>query len=188
LVIFRKKVAGASVAALTRFIQRARQAAGFRGRVSVLVTSSRELRSLNRRFRGKDCATDVLSFSSAPLPHDTVEGDIAISAQIASRNAACFGHKPADELKILILHGILHLAGYDHEHDRGEMARQEARLRRELRLPDALIERAHGGNRSSQPPARSAHNEKRRTNNPQPATGSKCQPQLRTRRSAGGSL
>ena len=61
-------------------------------------------------------------------------GDLAISAEIAARNARRLGHSAADELKILILHGLLHLAGHDHETDGGEMARKEARLRRALGL------------------------------------------------------
>lgn len=141
MVIFRKSIAGVSELSLARFITRARRAVGMQGRVTVLVTSSSELRDLNHRFRGKDKATDVLSFPAAPIEGDDNEGDIAISADIASENAERFGHRPVDELKILALHGILHLAGYDHETDNGKMARKEARLRRELHLPDALIER-----------------------------------------------
>jgi len=68
-------------------------------------------------------------------------GDIAISAEIAAHNARSLGHTAAEEIKILILHGILHLRGYDHERDRGKMARREAKLRRDLRLPIGLIER-----------------------------------------------
>jgi probable rRNA maturation factor len=68
-------------------------------------------------------------------------GDVAISADIARRNARRLGHSLADEVKILVLHGILHLAGFDHERDNGEMARKENRLRRQLKLEGALIER-----------------------------------------------
>jgi probable rRNA maturation factor len=145
LVIFRKSISGATELALARFVARARRAAGMRGQVTVLVTSSRELHDLNRRFRGKDKATDVLSFPAAPIEGDDNEGDIAISADIATENATRFGHAPLIELKILALHGILHLAGYDHETDNGKMARKESRLRRELNLPDALIARTEGG-------------------------------------------
>ncbi|MFB3814113.1 MAG: rRNA maturation RNase YbeY [Terriglobales bacterium] len=146
MVIFHKQVNGTSERALARFVARARRAAGIRGRVTVLVTGNREVRELNRRFRGKDKPTDVLSFPATTEAGDDGEGDIAISADIAAENAARLGHRPADELKILVLHGLLHLAGYDHETDNGKMARKEARLRRELRLPEALIERsaAHG--------------------------------------------
>lgn len=145
MVIFRKTISGVSELSLTRFVNRARRAAGMRGQVTVLVTSSAEVRDLNRRFRRKNKATDVLSFPAAPIEGDDNEGDIAISADIASENAERFGHPTAAELKILTLHGILHLAGYDHETDNGKMARKEARLRRELHLPDALIERTENG-------------------------------------------
>jgi probable rRNA maturation factor len=122
-------------AELGRFARRAQKLAGVSGEVAVLITDSRGLRSLNRRFRRKDKATDVLSF-----PRET-GGDIAISAQIAARNALRYGHDTCDELKILVLHGMLHLAGYDHESDQGEMAAREAALRKRLKLPGSLIDR-----------------------------------------------
>ncbi len=108
------------------------------------------MRSLNRQFRAKDTPTDVLSFPSPSLPPNKpapTAGDIAISVDIAAQNAGKLGHSTAEEVKILVLHGILHLAGFDHERDNGEMARKEARLRRTLGLPLALIER----NESVQP-------------------------------------
>ena len=107
------------------------------------------MQALNRRFRKKNKATDVLSFpSQAP----GVAGDIAISLEIAAANAAELGHDLATEVKILILHGLLHLAGFDHEIDGGEMLAREVSLRRELKLPVGLIERrqqasAKGGKR-----------------------------------------
>ena len=128
--------------ALTRFIARARHGAGLRGSVNILVTSNTEMKSLNRRFRGKDKATDVLSFPAAADVAKQFAGDIAISAEIATQNATSLGHAPAVEVKILTLHGILHLRGYDHERDNGKMARREQKLRRELKLPVGLIERA----------------------------------------------
>ena len=137
VVILRSKVRGVSARALGQFAGRAQRAAGVRGEVDVLITSSSHVRRLNRRFRGKNTATDVLSFPSA----DGSAGDIAISAEVGARNARRLGHSASDELRILILHGLLHLAGYDHETDAGAMARKEARLRRALRLPPALIER-----------------------------------------------
>jgi len=142
LVIIQKSIAGLSKLALERFLARARRAAGLRGSVNVLITSNAEIRSLNRRFRGKDKATDVLSFPAAPDASQELAGDIAISAEVASQNARFLGHAPAEEVKILTLHGILHLRGYDHERDDGQMARREQQLRRELRLPVGLIERA----------------------------------------------
>jgi len=134
-------VAGLSQVSLSRFLSRAVRAVGLRGRVNVLVTTKSEVTALNRRFRGKDKDTDVLSFPAmSGLPVE-LSGDIAISADIAARNAKRIGHAAKDEVKILVLHGVLHLAGYDHEQDRGTMARKELRLRKELGLPAGLIER-----------------------------------------------
>ena len=141
LVIIQERVAGLSEAALAKFLTRARRAAGLRGSVSVLVTSSRELQGLNRRFRGKNKPTDVLSFPAMPGLMRGFAGDVAISAEIAARNARRLGHTAADEIRILTLHAVLHLAGYDHEQDNGQMERKEQRLRRSLELPIGLIER-----------------------------------------------
>jgi probable rRNA maturation factor len=142
LVIFQKRVADLSSLALDRFVVRARRAAGLKGIVNVLITSSAEMKSLNRRFRGKDKPTDVLSFPADPAVQKQLAGEIAISAEIATKNARALGHSPADEVKILVLHGVLHLRGYDHECDNGQMARREKQLRAKLRLPVGLIERA----------------------------------------------
>jgi probable rRNA maturation factor len=146
LVILEKQVAGLNQDALGRFVLRARRAVGLRGQVNVLVTSSAAVRALNLRFRRQNKATDVLSFpSTSPISESCkgakLAGDVAISADIARQNAASLGHPAAQEIKILTLHGILHLAGFDHERDNGAMARKEAKLRRALRLPAALIER-----------------------------------------------
>jgi len=150
LVILQKRVARLSEAALERFVLRARRAARLRGSVNVLVTGSSALRALNARFRDTPAATDVLSFPAPAIVSNRkpFAGDLAISADIALANSKQLGHSPADEIKILALHGILHLAGYDHERDNGEMARKELALRRSLRLPLGLIERC-------QPPAES---------------------------------
>jgi probable rRNA maturation factor len=142
LVIFQKRVADLSQLALDRFVARARRAAGVKGMINVLVTSSAEMKRLNRRFRGKDQPTDVLSFPAEPDLRNNLAGEIAISADIATKNAQSLGHSPADEVKILVLHGVLHLRGYDHESDDGQMARREKQLRAKLRLPPGLIERA----------------------------------------------
>lgn len=141
MVILRKHVAGLSESALAKFTTRASRSVGLHGVSNILVTTSRELRALNRRFRGKDQPTDVLSFSPEPGFGDTFAGDIAISAEIARQNARSLGHSDAQEIKILVLHGVLHLAGYDHENDNGVMAAKEAKLRRTLGLPVGLIER-----------------------------------------------
>jgi len=129
--------------ALALFVGKARRAVGLDGDVVVLVTNNEKLRRLNRQFRCKDEATDVLSFASHPNT-STAAGDLAISAEIAAANAAELGHSTETELKILILHGLLHLAGYDHERDNGEMRARETELRSRLGLPVGLIERAHG--------------------------------------------
>ena len=141
MIIFRKPVPELTTAALARFVPRARAAAGLRGSVNVLVTSGREMQTLNRRFRGRNQETDVLSFPAAPGMVKGFAGDIAVSARMAARNAQQLGHSHADEIKILILHGMLHLAGHDHELDNGQMARREAQLRKSLGLPVGLIER-----------------------------------------------
>ncbi len=145
VIIIRKPIAGLSERSLARFTLRACRASGLHGRVNVVVSSSHEIRGLNRCFRGKDTPTDVLSFPPVSDLAGRFAGDIIISAEMARQNARRLGHAAADEVKILVLHGVLHLAGYDHEADAGRMARQEARLRRELRLPTSLIERVDPG-------------------------------------------
>jgi probable rRNA maturation factor len=154
LVILRKKVAGLSQLALSRFVALAKRALRLQGELTVLVTGDEELRRLNRRFRGKNQPTDVLSFPAPSGLRDGPQGDVAISAEIARANAKVLGHSTADELKILVLHGVLHLAGYDHERDHGEMARKELRLRKSLGLPPGLIER--NGRRRKPFPAKHA--------------------------------
>jgi probable rRNA maturation factor len=126
---------------LALFAGKAQRAIKLRGEVVILITNSRHLRELNRKYRQKDQPTDVLSF---PAENPKLAGDISISAEIATANAAELGHSTETELRILILHGLLHLAGYDHETDRGEMRELETRLWQQFRLPTGLIERAHG--------------------------------------------
>ncbi len=145
MIIVRQPIEGLSERSLERFTVRARRAAGLRAGVNVVLTTSREVRALNRAFRGHDAPTDVLSFPALASPADNFAGDIVISVAVARRNARQLRHDPAEEVKILVLHGLLHLAGYDHEKDNGRMACREARLRRELRLPESLIERAQPG-------------------------------------------
>jgi probable rRNA maturation factor len=111
-----------------------------RGReFAVVVSSDAAVRRANSRFRGQPKATDVLSF---PDGADGRLGDILISAQRAQRQAEEHGHSVDEEIKILVLHGLLHLLGHDHESDNGEMKRAEIRWRRKLGLDSALIERA----------------------------------------------
>ena len=126
---------------LTRFLRRAREAVGLSGEVEVLLTSDTAIKRLNRDFRGKNKPTDVLSF---PAPEEIAAehaGDLAISLDTAARQAASFGHSLGEEVRVLMLHGLLHLTGMDHETDSGEMAAREAELRSELKLPATLIER-----------------------------------------------
>jgi probable rRNA maturation factor len=126
---------------LTRFLSRARLAVGLPGEVEVLLADDQTLRRLNKEFRGKNKPTDVLSFPTPAEIADHHAGDLAISLEIAARQAEAFGHTLVDEVRILILHGLLHLSGEDHETDDGEMAAREADLRLKLRLPVSLIER-----------------------------------------------
>lgn len=115
------------------------EVAGGRG-FACLVTTDAELQRLNRDFRGCDYPTDVLSFPSGQ-PAGSL-GDIAISAARAAEQAREHGHEIAEEIRILMLHGVLHLMGMDHENDNGRMSRAERRYRRELGLGAGLIERA----------------------------------------------
>ena len=117
--------------------------------MTVLLTTDAAIRKLNRQFRGKNKATDVLSFPASGVGAEGVAGDLAISVTTALGQAAEQGHSLSTEIKVLVLHGLLHLAGYDHEVDDGKMAWRELLLRAKLKLPQGLIERAH-------PPTRGA--------------------------------
>lgn len=133
-----------SKSGLSRFLHRAQAAVGIAGQVEVLLADDPTLKRLNRDFRGKNKATDVLSF---PAPSEDeggaadYAGDIAISLDTAASAAARYGHTLRDEVRILLLHGLLHLNGMDHETDSGEMAAREAELRSQLKLPVSLIAR-----------------------------------------------
>ncbi|MBZ5507445.1 MAG: rRNA maturation RNase YbeY [Acidobacteriia bacterium] len=159
MVILETAVKGVSAAQIQRFVRQAQKLAKIDGEVDVLISGNKRLQELNRRFRRKNKPTDVLSF---PRP---TGGDIAISAEIARENATRYGHATADELNILVLHGMLHLAGYDHESDNGRMARREAHLRARLKLPASLIDRTHAGQLKShaaaKPTVRTAANSRK---------------------------
>lgn len=138
------------------------------GEVTIKLLGDRAMAALNGDFRGKPVPTDVLSFPgegassnmrlrptptpralSAPRRSLTRDraiflGDIAIARGVAARQARAEGHALATELKVLALHGLLHLLGYDHERDSGEMRTVEERLRRRAGLPTGLVARAHG--------------------------------------------
>jgi len=145
MIILENRVKGLTAETLRRFVLRARRAVRLSGNVNVLLTDNAEMRSLNTRFRKKNKPTDVLSFPAQSVldrnGKRVFAGEIAISTEVACRSAAKLGHSPAVEVKVLVLHGILHLAGFDHERDNGHMARKEATLRRLLGLPLSLTER-----------------------------------------------
>ncbi len=133
-----------STRTLARFLAEAQAAVRLRGQVAILLTTDAALRDLNRRFRGKNKPTDVLSFPAANVlqSQEKIAGDIAVSVETARRQGTACGHPLGTELKILMLHGLLHLAGYDHEADAGQMQRRERILRARFGLPQGLIERA----------------------------------------------
>jgi probable rRNA maturation factor len=124
---------------LESFAQRLSQDVAEGRTFTCLLTSDRALRNLNSRFLRHDYATDVLSFPCGVTGGEL--GDLAISAERAEAQAQEFGHTRIDEIRILMLHGVLHLAGMDHENDKGEMARAERKWRDQLSLPNTLISR-----------------------------------------------
>jgi probable rRNA maturation factor len=138
------RAVGLSRAGLSGFLRRAQEAVGLEGEVEVLLAGDRTLRRLNREFRGKNKATDVLSFPAMAEMAGVFAGDLAISLETAGRQAAEHGHSLRDEVRVLLLHGLLHLSGMDHEVDEGEMAEREGLLRAKLRLPSGLIARVEG--------------------------------------------
>ena len=156
-------------AGLARWLERAAPARA-RGGVSIALVSDAVMRRLNAAYRGQNRVTDVLSFPAdgerpheppvfglpaavqkGPLPAARAAwlGDLAIARGVAARQARQYGHPPGVELRVLALHGLLHLLGYDHETDSGTMRRLEERLRRRARLPTGLVTRAALGRASS---------------------------------------
>ena len=143
----RQKRVSLSLPDLERFLMRTNRELGLRpGAAFVCFISDAEMTRLNRSFRNKPKTTDVLSFptdarSKPGALGDTARklrglflGDIAIAPTVAQRNAKQFGRSTTEEICVLMLHGLLHLLGYDHETDRGEMARVEAKLHGRLGL------------------------------------------------------
>ena len=121
--------------------------AAARGDVCVALVSDARMRALNRQFRGKNKVTDVLSFpadrrSVPSVPSAAFLGDVVIASGVAKKQAKAAGHSLNTEIRVLALHGLLHLLGYDHDADDGKMARIESRLRKKAGLPEGLIERA----------------------------------------------
>jgi probable rRNA maturation factor len=150
-VTFRRVPASLRRAAIERFARTLQKDVAKGRAFATLITGDAELRRLNRDFRGKDYATDVLSFPAmvgqALPPGNPFSGsapflgDIAISLGRARAQAREFGHTIEQEIQILLLHGVVHLCGHDHESDSGAMARAEKRWRARLGLPNGLIER-----------------------------------------------
>jgi probable rRNA maturation factor len=138
LVLFRRVPARLKRAAVKEFARTLRDLIAKGRQFHCLISDDRELRRLNRQFLGADYATDVLSF---PLNDSGLLGELAISADRAAAQAREFGHSQLDEIRILMLHGVLHLVGMDHQTDRGAMVRAETRWRKKLNLPVGLIGR-----------------------------------------------
>ena len=137
LLTFRRVPATLRRSPLERFARRLARGRQFH----CLITTDAELRRLNASFRGRNETTDVLSFPAEP--RGAYLGDIAISLPRARAQARAFQHSVEREIQILMLHGVLHLTGYDHQTDGGRMRRAEARWRKRLGLPTGLIERVN---------------------------------------------
>jgi probable rRNA maturation factor len=157
MIVNRQRRIALAVRPLSAFLERAQRELGFpESGVTVRLISDSAMAQLNRRFRGKSGSTDVLSFpangvrarrSPRPAKHSArmhaartrinsaeYVGDIAVSPETARRNARRYSRSLPAELRILVLHGLIHLAGFDHETDEGQMERLERRLRRRLGL------------------------------------------------------
>ncbi|MGD0956786.1 MAG: rRNA maturation RNase YbeY [Candidatus Acidiferrales bacterium] len=138
MVLNRQRRVRVSVADLEKFLARARRTLRLpAGSLTVCLVTNAEIARWNRSYRGKRGTTDVLSFHADEQPGHGAKryiGDIAIAPAVALRNARRFGRTFEDEMRTLILHGMLHLMGYDHETDTGQMDRRERRLRRALGL------------------------------------------------------
>lgn len=142
LLLNRQRLVSGNWAEVWDFLERLpRRLAGFS--FSVCLLSDRAIRRYNQRFRHQDKATDVLSFPAGRSDGSTQGylGDILISAETARQNARRYGLRLEEEIKVLILHGLLHLRGYDHENDNGRMARVERLWSRKLGLPQNVTER-----------------------------------------------
>ena len=123
------------------FTAKALRAIGGKNHSATIVFASDDaVRKLNRRFRGKNLATDVLSFPTEAEPFEVEDGshfgDVVISVERAAAQAKANGLSFSSEVEQLILHGLLHLSGYDHETDHGQMNRLELRLRKQLGIDE----------------------------------------------------
>ena len=107
--------------------------------IELIITDNETIQEVNAQYRGKDAPTDVLSFPlEAQMPHAPL-GTIMISEVFVKEKANAYGHTPQEELTLLFIHGLLHLLGFDHECDEGQMRQEEERLIREWALPESLI-------------------------------------------------
>ncbi|MDK9693120.1 MAG: rRNA maturation RNase YbeY [Sulfurimonas sp.] len=106
--------------------------------IELIVTDAKEMQEINKEHRGIDKATDVLSFPYEEMPMSPL-GSIVVCSEYVVQKAKEFGHTDDDEFALLFIHGVLHLLGYDHEVDNGEMRQEEARLIQKFHLPDSLI-------------------------------------------------
>lgn len=111
--------------------------------IELIITSKEEIQAINKEFRNIDKATDVLSFPFVKMPMAPL-GSIVISAAHVEEKAKEFGHTCDDEFALLFIHGLLHLLGFDHEVDEGEMREKEAELIKKFKLPQSLIIRTQG--------------------------------------------
>lgn len=138
LVLFRR-CTGLDRCAIEAFARKLQKRLGRGREFRCLIAGDTTLCQLNYKFLGKNYPTDVLSFPAEP--GDREWGEVAISAARARSQARRFGHSVEEEIAILMLHGVLHLRGMDHERDHGAMAQAEGRWRKKLGLPSGLIER-----------------------------------------------
>jgi probable rRNA maturation factor len=136
MIVNRQRRVPVAVHPLQRFYERVRRELGFASEsVTIQLISDQTMAQLNETYRKKHGPTDVLSFpanGASRAKHSDYVGDIAISPETARRNARRFSRSLPAEMRILILHGMIHLAGFDHESDHGEMDRLERRLRKRL--------------------------------------------------------
>ena len=112
--------------------------------IELIITSNEEIREINKEFRAIDKDTDVLSFPFVDMPMSALLGSIVISSAHVEEKAKEFGHNCDDELALLFIHGLLHLLGFDHEIDKGEMRKKEVSLIKKFALPESLIVRTLG--------------------------------------------
>jgi len=112
--------------------------------IELIITTNKQIKAINNEFRGKNKATDVLSFPIIDSDITFILGTIIISKNMAIKGAKKFGHSFNDEISLLFIHGLLHLIGYDHETDNGEMRKKEKKLIKKFNLPKSLIVRTQG--------------------------------------------